>query len=410
MWSLRGNMCEIPTDCPHRERAGWTGDWQIFAPTAAFLYDVDAFTRKWLADVRLAQARRRPDRQPRPVDAGRGLAGPAAALHGSAGWGDVIVLVPWALYEAYGDPAPLAECWDAMERWVAYGERSAREWALTGAHGRATRSGAPRAVPVGHRVPLGRMARARLRDRRLRRVRRRRQVGGRDGLPAPVGGDDGADRRGARPATRRSSDTDGWPHGTLDAWQTGVHRRRRLAGVQTQASHVRALTFGLVPDELRGADRRPARRARPRRRHDRRDRLPLDRHAAAGARRARPPRPRLRAPAPAERARLDVHDRPRCDDGVGALGTASTTTACRTSRSTTTARARWCRSCIGTPPGSSHVARLPHVRGPATTRWRDHAHQRTSRHAGTAASTSTGTIAVAGSSSSSSCPPAPRRQ
>ncbi len=48
-------MCEIPTDCPHRERAGWTGDWQIFAPTAAFLYDVEAFGRKWLADVRLVQ-------------------------------------------------------------------------------------------------------------------------------------------------------------------------------------------------------------------------------------------------------------------------------------------------------------------------------------------------------------------
>ena len=55
MWSLRDNMCEIPTDCPHRERLGWTGDWQIFAPTAAFLYDVDEFSRKWLADVRLAQ-------------------------------------------------------------------------------------------------------------------------------------------------------------------------------------------------------------------------------------------------------------------------------------------------------------------------------------------------------------------
>ena len=40
VWSLRGNACDIPTDCPTRERAGWTGDWQIFVPTAAFLYDV----------------------------------------------------------------------------------------------------------------------------------------------------------------------------------------------------------------------------------------------------------------------------------------------------------------------------------------------------------------------------------
>jgi alpha-L-rhamnosidase len=55
VWSLRSNMCDIPTDCPQRERAGWTGDWQIFAPTAAYLYDVLAFTRKWLADVALDQ-------------------------------------------------------------------------------------------------------------------------------------------------------------------------------------------------------------------------------------------------------------------------------------------------------------------------------------------------------------------
>ena len=55
VWSLRSNVCDIPTDCPQRERAGWTGDWQIFAPTAAYLYDVLAFTRKWLGDVSLDQ-------------------------------------------------------------------------------------------------------------------------------------------------------------------------------------------------------------------------------------------------------------------------------------------------------------------------------------------------------------------
>ena len=55
VWSLRSNICDVPTDCPQRERAGWTGDWQVFAPTAAFLYDVLAFTRKWLGDVTLDQ-------------------------------------------------------------------------------------------------------------------------------------------------------------------------------------------------------------------------------------------------------------------------------------------------------------------------------------------------------------------
>ena len=46
-----GHVCEVPTDCPTRERAGWTGDWQIFVPTAAFLYDVAGFSQRWLRDL-----------------------------------------------------------------------------------------------------------------------------------------------------------------------------------------------------------------------------------------------------------------------------------------------------------------------------------------------------------------------
>ena len=52
VWGLRGNFLDVPTDCPQRdERLGWTGDIAVFAPTAAFLYDVDGFLRDWLADL-----------------------------------------------------------------------------------------------------------------------------------------------------------------------------------------------------------------------------------------------------------------------------------------------------------------------------------------------------------------------
>ena len=143
VWSLRSNICEIPTDCPHRERAGWTGDWQIFAPTAAFLYDVDTFSRKWLTDVRLAQRADGLIANLAPSSPAEGFAGPTAALHGSAGWGDVIVLAPWALYEAYGDPEPLRECWDSMERWVAFAAGAARD-------GRSAARSASQPVPDPH--------------------------------------------------------------------------------------------------------------------------------------------------------------------------------------------------------------------------------------------------------------------
>jgi alpha-L-rhamnosidase len=84
VWSLRSNMCDIPTDCPQRERAGWTGDWQIFAPTAAYLYDVLAFTRKWLGDVALDQRADGCVANISPCPPAEGFDGRLGALHGSA--------------------------------------------------------------------------------------------------------------------------------------------------------------------------------------------------------------------------------------------------------------------------------------------------------------------------------------
>jgi hypothetical protein len=50
--SMRGNFLDVPTDCPQRdERLGWTGDIQIFAPTATFLAESAGFLTSWLADL-----------------------------------------------------------------------------------------------------------------------------------------------------------------------------------------------------------------------------------------------------------------------------------------------------------------------------------------------------------------------
>ena len=50
-WSMKGNFLDVPTDCPTRERHGWTGDVQIFFETANYLFDYAAFSRKYLNDV-----------------------------------------------------------------------------------------------------------------------------------------------------------------------------------------------------------------------------------------------------------------------------------------------------------------------------------------------------------------------
>ena len=127
-WSFRDNACEVPTDCPQREKAGWTGDWQLFVPTAAYLYDVAGFSRKWLKDVRADQWDNGVIANISPSP------GPAvtrsdfmAFVNGSAGWGDAIVLVPWEIYLATGDAGILAENWEAMDRWLGFVRESAAQ-------------------------------------------------------------------------------------------------------------------------------------------------------------------------------------------------------------------------------------------------------------------------------------------
>ncbi|MCW4386241.1 glycoside hydrolase family 78 protein [Salinibacterium sp. SYSU T00001] len=135
VWSFRGNAIDIPTDCPVRERAGWTGDWQIFVPTAAYLYDVADFSAKWLRDLAAGQWPDGTIGNFAPMPRGEGRESPGAFMNGSAGWGDAAIIVPWELYRAYGDPAVLEESWPMMLRWIG----RVRELAETGRH--ASRTG-----------------------------------------------------------------------------------------------------------------------------------------------------------------------------------------------------------------------------------------------------------------------------
>ncbi|MEN8654919.1 alpha-L-rhamnosidase [Streptomyces sp. 21So2-11] len=112
-WGQRGNFVSVPTDTPARdERLGWTGDINVFAPTAAYTMESARFLSKWLVDLRDAQA---PDGA--FTDVAPQINGLGA---GSAGWGDAGVTVPWALYQAYGDTQVLADAWSSMLKWLDY--------------------------------------------------------------------------------------------------------------------------------------------------------------------------------------------------------------------------------------------------------------------------------------------------
>jgi len=128
--SLRGNVCDIPTDCPTRERSGWTGDWQLFVPTAAFLYDVAGFSTKWLRDLAAGQRPSGLLEQHAPTTIPLARDGEEDAVDhlfapGCAGWGDAAVIVPWETYRAYGDTRLLVEQWPSMQAWVDYAARRA---------------------------------------------------------------------------------------------------------------------------------------------------------------------------------------------------------------------------------------------------------------------------------------------
>ena len=122
VWSMRGNFLDIPTDCPQRdERLGWTGDLQVFAPTACFLYDTVGFLQSWLQDV-AADQQDLDGVVPFVVPNILGTTPPAAA------WSDAAVIVPWVVYQRYGDVGILHDQWASMRAWVdlvaaAAGER-----------------------------------------------------------------------------------------------------------------------------------------------------------------------------------------------------------------------------------------------------------------------------------------------
>lgn len=125
VWSQKSNFADIPTDCPTRERAGWSGDAGVFVDTGLYLMDCYPVFRKWLRDLEDIQLPSGSVAFMAPrTDAGKGI---AALLNGSAGWGDGAVIVPYALYRMHGDRRILEENYGAMSRWLQFCESRAKK-------------------------------------------------------------------------------------------------------------------------------------------------------------------------------------------------------------------------------------------------------------------------------------------
>lgn len=263
-WSFRGNAVDVPTDCPTRERLAWTGDYQVFTPTATCLYDVHGFSRKWLRSVRDDQL---PDGRianfsPDGRRIKHHLDDQLAMMTGSAGWGDAIVAVPWELYRSYGDREVLAENWEAMVNWV--------EWALQTARTARHQSRIERSPePLPHEQYLwdgsfhwGEWTEPKAKapdGTRIDPVRTdpiawfmadKGEVGTAFLYRSTSTLADVARVLGRTGDASRYSET---AERIRDAWRTEFLTPDGHTTGDTQAAYVRALSFGLVPDELRPA-------------------------------------------------------------------------------------------------------------------------------------------------------------
>lgn len=112
VWGMRGNFLDVPTDCPQRdERLGWTGDLQVFSPTASFIFDVSGFLQSWLIDLAVEQRKAGgivPQVIPMVLD----------RPMGGAAWADAATIVPWVLYQRFGDAKIIADQYESMKAWV----------------------------------------------------------------------------------------------------------------------------------------------------------------------------------------------------------------------------------------------------------------------------------------------------
>lgn len=116
-WSTKNNSADLPTDCPTRERHGWTGDAQIFFGTAAYLFNYASFAKKYLNDMYDWQ--RKDGCLPQIAPAG-GVDFYMNTMNGSVGWADAGVIIPYRFWKHYGDDRILTQYYPGMKKYARF--------------------------------------------------------------------------------------------------------------------------------------------------------------------------------------------------------------------------------------------------------------------------------------------------
>jgi alpha-L-rhamnosidase len=125
VWSAKSNMCDLPTDCPTRERHGWSGDAQIFSSTACYLFDYYTFAVKYLND--LYDWQKKNGCLPQIAPEG-GTDFYMRAMNGSVGWADAGIIIPYVLWKQYNDRKIIKKYLSGMEKYAAFQMKRCGKW------------------------------------------------------------------------------------------------------------------------------------------------------------------------------------------------------------------------------------------------------------------------------------------
>ncbi len=114
-WSIKSNMASVFTDCPHREKLGWLEETHLVGSSVKYAYDIATLCRKAITDMRLAQTDKGlvPEISPEFVQF-------AEPFRDSPEWGSAAIILPWYLYQWYGDLKVLKENYSMMQHYITY--------------------------------------------------------------------------------------------------------------------------------------------------------------------------------------------------------------------------------------------------------------------------------------------------
>lgn len=125
LWSLKNNSADLPTDCPTRERHGWSGDAQIFINTATYLVNYAPFAMKYEND--LCDWQKKNGKFPQIAPEG-GTDFYMRSMNGSVGWADAGVMIPYRLWKKYDDTDIIRRYYEPMKKYAYFCMHRCHKW------------------------------------------------------------------------------------------------------------------------------------------------------------------------------------------------------------------------------------------------------------------------------------------